>query len=222
MDRETRIRALWDANAAAWTDAVRGGGIRSRRVATDAAIVEAVLARQPRAVLDVGCGEGWLARALAREGVDVLGVDGAPALIAQAQASGAGRFQVLTQEALAEEGLDARFDGVVCNFALFGKTVVERLFARMPDLLQPRGALIVQTLHPSAVDDEGARRDGWRDGSWQGCGDGFGEAPPWYFRTLDGWRQLIEASGMRLIEYREPSDPADGRPLSLLLIATPS
>lgn len=63
-----RLVASWDANAAAWTDAVRSGQIASRRLATDAAAVDAVVravdGRVAR-VLDVGCGEGWLSRALA-------------------------------------------------------------------------------------------------------------------------------------------------------------
>ncbi|GAB3041376.1 class I SAM-dependent methyltransferase [Oleiagrimonas citrea] len=219
MDEETRIRALWDANAAAWTHAVRSGGIRSRRVATDGAILDAVLARHPRTALDIGCGEGWLVRALAALDIDVLGVDGARALIEQAQAAGPGRYRVRTQEALGEHGLDARFDVVTCNFALFGKTVVERLFERVPEWLQPGGALIIQTLHPDSVCDGAEARDGWRSGSWQGCGDGFGDAPPWYFRTLASWTALIEASGLRVVECRTPRDPEGGRALSLLLVA---
>ena len=39
MERAKAIAASWDRNAAAWTRAVREGGIASRRAATDAAIV---------------------------------------------------------------------------------------------------------------------------------------------------------------------------------------
>lgn len=42
----------WRANALAWTQAVRESRIESRRLATELAIVEAVLARQPVRVLD--------------------------------------------------------------------------------------------------------------------------------------------------------------------------
>lgn len=221
MDEEARIRACWDANAAAWAEAVRGGGIRSRRVATDAAIVDAVLARRPRSVLDIGCGEGWLARALAEQGVDVLGVDAAEALIDQARARG-GRFRVLSQEALAQDTLDQRFDVVACNFALFGQTVVERLLAQLPSLLEPGGAFVMQTLHPPTACGDAPYRDGWRDGSWIGCGDGFDEAPPWYFRTVSSWLALLQASGLQLAEMYEPVDPDTGHPLSLLLVAEPT
>jgi len=62
---EAKIVESWRNNAHAWTSAVREQRIDSRALVTDRAIVEAVLARAPRSVLDIGCGEGWLARRLA-------------------------------------------------------------------------------------------------------------------------------------------------------------
>ena len=75
-DLEYRLHLSWNANARAWTKAVREQLISSRRVVTDAAIVEVLVALQPRRVLDVGCGEGWLVRALNERGIEAFGVDG--------------------------------------------------------------------------------------------------------------------------------------------------
>jgi len=47
-DNRQQIERSWRANAAAWSDAVRGGRIESRRVATDRAMLEAIDARAPR------------------------------------------------------------------------------------------------------------------------------------------------------------------------------
>lgn len=213
---ERMILDAWQANAQAWERAVRDGRIESRKLVTDQAIVQAVLVRAPRRVIDLGCGEGWLARRLAEAGVEVLGVDAIPALVMAAQAQGGGEFRVMSYEAIAQGGLQARAEVVVCNFSLLGGASVDALLAAVPGLLAPGGCLWVQTLHPlSALGDE-PYRDGWREGSWAGCGEGFGQAAPWYFRTLGGWVASFAQAGLRLDEVREPMHPHTGRPASIL------
>lgn len=96
--RERELRFSWDVNAHAWTDSVRGGRIASRRLGTDAAILDAIFALAPRRVLDVGCGEGWLARELSRSGIPVLGVDGSETLIERARELGGGDFLVASYQ----------------------------------------------------------------------------------------------------------------------------
>jgi hypothetical protein len=59
-------------------------------------------------------------------------------------------------------------------------------------------------------------RDGWRQGSWAGCGDGFSEPAPWYFRTLESWVRLFADNGFRLHEIREPFHPHTGKPASVI------
>ena len=216
---EGRILRTWRRNAAPWTDAVRERRIASRREVTDAAIADAVMSRAPRAVLDIGCGEGWLARALATRGVSVLGVDAVPELVAAAERAGGGEFRVLPYESLAPEAVGRRVDVAVCNFSLLGDTSVEAVFAAVPRLLVAGGAFILQTLHPRAACGDAPYRDGWREGTWSGFGPEFSDPAPWYFRTLEGWEALFLANGFRMIEMREPAHPGDGRPASVLFVA---
>lgn len=215
--QETLILDAWHANAQAWERAVREGRIESRRRVTDQAILDTVLARSPRTAIDVGCGEGWLARALAAKGVQVLGVDAVPALVEAARAKGGGEFRVLSYEDIASGALDQRADVVVCNFSLLGGSSVDALLAAVPDLLEPNGALIVQTLHPAMAGEPYA--DGWREGSWIGCGEGFGEAAPWYFRTLGSWVAAFGQAGLSLVQLVEPVHPDTGRPASVIFVA---
>ena len=63
---DAKIIESWEKNARLWTDAVRKGQIESRRKVTNQAIVDAILCRSPRSVLDIGCGEGWRGRELHR------------------------------------------------------------------------------------------------------------------------------------------------------------
>jgi len=216
---EDRILRTWRCNAAPWTEAVRERRIASRREVTDAAIVDAVMNRAPRTVLDVGCGEGWLARALAQRDVSVLGVDVVPELVAAAQRAGGGEFRVLPYEALTPEAVGTRADVAVCNFSLLGETSVQAVFAAVPRLLTAGGAFIVQTLHPLAACGDAPYRDGWREGSWAGFGPEFSDPAPWYFRTLESWEALFAANGMRIVEFREPTYPESGGAVSAIFVA---
>jgi 2-polyprenyl-3-methyl-5-hydroxy-6-metoxy-1,4-benzoquinol methylase len=215
---EARILDAWLANAGPWERAVREARIESRRLVTDRAIVEAVLARAPRRVIDLGCGEGWLARALLAAGIEVIGVDAVPALVEAAQAQG-GDFRVMSYAEIAAGALHEQADVVVCNFSLLGDVSVSALLVAMPGLLRPGGVLLVQTLHPSEVASDEAYRDGWRQGSWVGCGEGFGEPAPWYFRTLSSWLAAFAEAGLRLQSLAEPLHPHTGRPASVIFMA---
>lgn len=107
----------------------------------------------PLRVLDVGCGGGVAAEALARLGHDVLGIDAAPEAVAvaraHAQAGGlAVAYAVTTAEALRAEG--RMFDAVVAL------EVIEHVsnpggFARsLAALTRPGGRVFVSTLNRTA------------------------------------------------------------------------
>ena len=219
---DAQIVESWRANAEPWTDAVRSASIESRVLVTDNAIVEAVLSRSPRSVLDIGCGEGWLARVLAKQGIRATGVDIVPALIQAASEAGGGDFRVVSYESIAAGELDIEVDVVIANFSLIGKESVEGVLRHVPRMLAPNGALIVQTLHPITACGDQPYEDGWRPGSWTGCGAGFSNPAPWYFRTVESWQKLFVHSGLRVTETKEPLHPISGRPASLLIVAESS
>ncbi|HEY0491175.1 MAG TPA: class I SAM-dependent methyltransferase [Telluria sp.] len=213
---DEKVIDSWTKNTAPWTNAVRGGEIESRKLVTDQAIVAAVRSRSPRSGIDIGCGEGWLVRAL--DGVDMIGVDVVPGLVETANDAGGGDFRVMSYEEIAAGALDASVDVAICNFSMIGKESVEGLLRAAPSLLTSNGALIVQTLHPHLACGDAPYKDGWREGSWSGFSADFTDAPPWYFRTLETWVRLFSESGLRLVEMREPVHPVTGKPVSVILI----
>ncbi|CAN7346269.1 class I SAM-dependent methyltransferase [Massilia sp. LjRoot122] len=205
----------WSRNTDPWTAAVRGGEIESRTLVTNAAIVEAVRARKPRSGVDLGCGEGWLVRALPE--VRMLGVDASAGLVEQAKAAGGGEFRQLSYEEIAAGRLQLAVDVAVCNFSLIGDEAVRGLFRAAPGYLRPGGQLIVQTVHPLMACGDAPYVDGWRDGSWAGFSSAFSDPAPWYFRTMSSWLALFEEHGLRVLEMREPLHPRTGKPVSLIL-----
>jgi SAM-dependent methyltransferase len=213
---DERILDAWSRNTDPWVAAVRGREIASRALVTDAAIIKAVRDCAPQTGVDLGCGEGWLIRALPE--VRMVGVDAIAGLVEAAQVSGGGEFRVMSYEEIAAGGLQLAVDVAVCNFSLIGKEATAGLLRAAPTYLRPGGTLIVQTVHPVMACGDAPYLDGWREGSWAGFSSDFADAPPWYFRTVASWVALFVDSGLRLTALREPLHPETGKPVSLILM----
>lgn len=198
----------WDTNAQPWIDAVRQGRIASRLKGTNAAIVQAVLSCNPRTVLDLGCGEGWLCRELHQASCQVTGVDGSAQLIEAAKAAGQETYFVSDYEAFEADP----FDAVVTNFALFDEDLTQ-ILNNVRRLLKPDGHFILQTLHPASAPDV----EGWHTESFSTL-EGTWTPIRWYSRSEAGWRAVLEDAGFHINQILTPEDPASGAPLSLLII----
>jgi SAM-dependent methyltransferase len=112
-------------------------------------LVDALGLRPGMRVLDVGCGPGRHALALARRGIDVTGVDLSPDFVelAREAAAAAGlpvRFEVLDVRELA---YDAEFGAAIClcqgGFGLLGGHDDAALIARIVRAVRPGGGVAV-------------------------------------------------------------------------------
>ncbi|MFE3026804.1 class I SAM-dependent methyltransferase [Nocardia tengchongensis] len=96
-----------------------------------------------RDVLDVGCGEGMLARRIRLDGAAVTGIDPDPTSIELArEQSPDGDITYLRADFLDHPFAPQSFDGIVSIAALHHMDTVEAL-TRMRDLLRPGGTLAV-------------------------------------------------------------------------------
>ncbi|MFJ2479638.1 class I SAM-dependent methyltransferase [Pseudomonas sp. NPDC087598] len=215
---ESTLLQSWHDNAHAWIEVIRSGAIESRQQVTDQAILLAIMGRQPARVLDLGCGEGWLLRALADRGIDATGVDGDATLVEAARVDETSTAHVASYEALVEAKVDIGrdYDLICANFSLLHQDIIP-LLAAMNALLVPGGSLVIQTLHPWAV-AAGDYQDGWREETFAGL-KGQWQPMPWYFRTLSSWLNALDMAGYQLVGLQEPQHPQSPVPQSLLLTA---
>jgi SAM-dependent methyltransferase len=146
----------WQGSAAAWIADQGEHGDFGRRYVLDPVMLSRAVARAPRRVLDVGCGEGRFCRMLADAHLPAVGLDPTPGLIAAAQARDRrGRYVQGDGERL--PFTDHAFDLVVSYLSLVDIADFRTAVAEMSRVLQPGGALLVANLtsFSSAQGDHG-------------------------------------------------------------------
>ncbi|GGM37475.1 methyltransferase domain-containing protein [Dactylosporangium sucinum] len=151
---------------------------------------DTLLDRCSGATVDLGCGPGRLARALAGTGRRVLGVDASPQAVRLARRHG---VPVAHQDLFAPLPDEGRWDRALLadgNIGIGGDP--ERLLRRCRALLAPTGTVLVE------VDPPGA-------GTWRGrlalAGPGRISTPfPWAFVDANAVATVAARAALRLVE----------------------
>ncbi|GHO71974.1 methyltransferase [Ktedonobacter sp. SOSP1-52] len=103
-------------------------------------------------ICDLACGQGWIARELARRGAQVTGLDLAPNLLALAQRyeeqEPRGIVYVQGNAELAEGLSDCQFTGCICVMALINIADLQATFQSIRRILKPGGWLVFAIPHP--------------------------------------------------------------------------
>jgi SAM-dependent methyltransferase len=172
-------------------------------------------------VLDAACGQGRVARAVARLGAHVVGVDVSARLVAMARTAEAAdplgatyRVGDLADPAAWWDGIP--FDGAVCEMALMDIGDLDAVLAGIAHVLRPGGWFVSSLLHPclpgranglsSWPPDRGYSAEGWwssPDHNPVGARIRVGA----YHRTLATVLNGLTAAGLTLDRAVEP--PAD-------------
>jgi len=151
---DTTIEILpsrWDANASFWVQIIREHRDKYRNELTDPAMLKAIGEPAGLAVLDAGCGEGYLSRILASNGATVTGVDSSARLIEAARTQNPAdalpvSFDVGSVDELPYQ--DSTFDLVVCNHLINDLYDPSKPISEFARVLRSGGRLIILMLHP--------------------------------------------------------------------------
>lgn len=213
-------REGWEDIADWYHDLVAGGSpTHQTALAALVALVPDVAGAE---VLDLACGQGLVARALARRGARVTGVDLTQRLLEHAAGSTppelAGRITWLHDDAQVLASLDeASFDGVACNLALMDIPDLDAVLGQTSRVLRPGGWLVFTLTHPcflaphaswTTKDPETASRvihnyldeRHWRSDNPEGV-----RRVGAYHRTISTYLNVLIDQGFVLERVREPA-----------------
>ena len=156
MTEEERMNTLGEhdpyaQNAEFWVKIIRQRLDRYRTELTDAAVFDAIGSCSGLAVLDGGCGEGYLSRYLSARGATVFGIDTSAALIAAAEQERNRldlriEYQVASLEAIPYPS--KKFDVVVCNHVISDIVNPEAALKEIGRVTKSGGKLVLLMLHP--------------------------------------------------------------------------
>ncbi len=149
-------RELWNRKARFWDELHGDGGNSFHRRLIEPTVLQLLGLRPAETVLDIGCGNGALARRLAERGARVTAFDFSDELIRLAQArGGADSAEIMyhiidaTDEAAMLALGVGRFDAVTCTMTLMDIPTIEPLFRAAARLLRVGGRFVFSTQHPA-------------------------------------------------------------------------
>ena len=149
-------RALWNQKAEFWDNLHGDEGNRFHRELVSPSVERLLNLQTGEKVLDVGCGNGVLARRLAALGGRVIATDFSSELIELAKQRGQSTGEPIDYrvvDATDETALAAlgagQFDAVTCTMAMMDMPVIAPLFRAVKRLLKDSGRFVFANMHPA-------------------------------------------------------------------------
>jgi SAM-dependent methyltransferase len=212
------VTDAWEQHAQWWQDGFTDGADPEYVEQIEPIVAEHLRGR--RRVLDVGTGEGQLARLLAGEGVQVVGVEPSAAQLATARARRGGPRYV-RGAAAALPFAAAAFDGVLACLVFEHIVDVDEAIAEVARVLAPGGRFLFLLNHPLIqtpdsgwIDDHILGEQYWRIGPYLDESVMREEiAPgvhlPFVHRPVSRYVNTLADHGLQLVRMLEPA-PAPG------------
>ncbi len=145
--RSKSLGEAWEDNAAEWVSWARSPELDHAFWQLNLPTLIALLPPPVGATLDVGCGEGRLARELKRLGYEVVGLENSPSLCAAARQADPG-FEVVQADAADMPLADDSFDLAIASLALMNMDEMGRSVIEISRVLKAGGTFCFSILHP--------------------------------------------------------------------------
>jgi ubiquinone/menaquinone biosynthesis C-methylase UbiE len=213
----SETRAFWDRVAADWLTQVGDEGDANRRLNSDPVLWQFLGDVRGRAVLDAGCGTGYLTKKLVERGAAATGVDFSEQMIAIARKRYPDiDFRVDSCSEL-KTVADRQVDLVIANYVLMDTPDLSGTLRAFHRVLKDGGAAVVVFSHPcfpqggaeDSADGEGVTY-AWHfpyfeerklvDPPWAHFRDEF----IWFHRPLSDYWKAFKAAGFLVEEFEEP------------------
>jgi len=143
------LRDAWEAEAAGWIAWARSPGTDHFFWGFSLPALLDLLPPPGRLTVEIGCGEGRVARELTARGHLVVGVEGSATLAEAAREAGPG-FEVHVADARAMPLEDAAADLVVASMMLLNVDDLDAVIAEVARVLAPGGRFCFSTTHPDS------------------------------------------------------------------------
>jgi len=149
--RQRNDLSIYDAAQDWWSGKVRWQRVLHNLVpARLAAFDETIVGWHGKAVLDVGCGGGFMAEAMAKRGAHVTGIDPSPGAIIAARTHAEASGLTIAYDEGSGENLpyaDQTFDVVICVDVFEHIGTLDQVIAEIARVLRPGGILLFDTIN---------------------------------------------------------------------------
>ena len=210
LDQRASLAGAWDAHAEDWIAWARSPDHDHYYWRFNRPRLLELLPEPGRLTLDVGCGEGRLARELQELGHTVLGVDASPRMAEAARAADP-PIQVLVADANALPLDDGIADLAVACMSLLNIADLEGAVAEVARVLAPGGRFCFATMHPMSSHGRVGGNAYFAEQAFEETRERDGLRMTFHevHRPLSALTRALERSGLLLEALREPVPDGD-------------
>ena len=232
---DSDVRAAWNSGAQVWEESIESGMDSFRREVHGPALLGVCEPVRDLAVLDLGCGQGYFSRELARQGARVVGVDISEQLIAYARIHEKQyplgiEYHAMSATEVNRHWKKESFELVAACMSLQDIADAGACLESVRDVLHRRGRMVFSIPHPCTdpqsreweleeVDNrlqrEGYFASGRRVCHWNTNQPARSFDTPYWRYTIGEWSEFIAKAGFlirRLVEPRPSEEQVRQRP----------